>query len=275
MIDIQENSAFRQFEFEGWQKCADAYDSSFSPITLTVGETMLEVLGVGNGGRFLELACGPGHLSKRALDLGAEVTAVDFSPRMIDLAKERYTGITFQTGDAEALALEDSVFDYAAMNFGILHLGNPDQAVAEMRRVVKPGGAIAFSTWSPPTDALGFKVILDAVSAFGDRDVASPAAPSFFLFSDESAGQKVCEDAGLKFKGAQQVPLSWSFDSVEDFFNAFYDGTARTGGLLRAQDPKNLNAIKTEVSQELLRNFRGTKSFLEVPMSAKVYWAER
>ena len=100
---------------------------------------------------------------------------VDFSSEMIELAKplmEKHEGLTFLQGDAQELPMATGVFDAAVIAFGLLHLPSPMRCLAEVHRVLKPGG----SAWrSPCGDAgrgLGFKTVLDAMTC--DPNVPLP-----------------------------------------------------------------------------------------------------
>ena len=272
-MDLTLDTAFKKFEFGGWQQSVNAYDLGFSKLTSNVGETMLRVLELEPGATFLDVACGPGHVTERAHQFGAVATGVDFSPQMLERAASKYKGPCFQPGDAEALPFGDESFDCVGMNFGIPHLGDPEAALFEMHRVVKSGGRIAFSAWGLPTEALGFKVVLDAVNELGDRSVSLPPGPSFFKFSAEDEARSLCDTAGFQSFAVEQVPGSWKFEKFDDFFTAFHEGTARTGGLLRAQPPEYLARIRERVEQTLMAGFSTDGISVEVPMPAKVYWA--
>ena len=86
---------------------------------------------------------------------------------MIEQAKQLHPGIDFREGDAEQLPLGSGLFDAVAMNFGILHLGLPEKALAEAYRVLRPEGRFAFSVWRDPQETIGFGIVLRAVEAHG------------------------------------------------------------------------------------------------------------
>jgi SAM-dependent methyltransferase len=95
--------------------------------------------------RVLEVGCGPGELSARIRDeLGAEVVAVDLSPRMVELARGR--GVDARVGDVQALAFADAAFDCAVAAWMLYHVPDLDRALAELRRVLRPGGRLVAVT---------------------------------------------------------------------------------------------------------------------------------
>jgi SAM-dependent methyltransferase len=92
-------------------------------------------------GRIADIGCGLGELAERfQRELGAEVCAVDVSPRMVELTKAR--GIDAQVGDAEALPFADAEFDCVYAGWMLYHVPGLAQAVAECARVLRPGGAL-------------------------------------------------------------------------------------------------------------------------------------
>jgi len=96
--------------------------------------------------------------------------------------------------------------------------------------------------------------------------VTIPEGPPFFRFSDEGESRKALIDAGFKNVEIAQLPLTWKLKSGDDFFAAFYLGTPRTGGLLRAQAPDALNAVKQAVLADVAQHRDG--DLIKIPMAA-------
>jgi SAM-dependent methyltransferase len=98
--------------------------------------------------RVLEVGCGPGELAARIRDeLGAEVVAVDISPRMVELARGR--GVDARVGDVQQLDLADGEFDCAVAAWMLYHVPDVDRALAELARVLVPGGRLVAVTNAP------------------------------------------------------------------------------------------------------------------------------
>lgn len=95
--------------------------------------------------RVLEVGCGWGEFAARMQhELGASVVAIDVSPRMVDLARER--GIDARLGDVQRLAFEDGSFDCAVANWMLYHVPEIDRALAELARVLRPSGRLVATT---------------------------------------------------------------------------------------------------------------------------------
>ncbi len=94
------------------------------------------------GARHLDACCGTGDLAVLAEGAGAEVTGLDFSARMLDIARGRSSGVAWLQGDLMALPFEDASFDSATVGFGIRNVSGLEQALGELRRVLRPGGTL-------------------------------------------------------------------------------------------------------------------------------------
>jgi len=96
-------------------------------------------------GRVLEVGCGWGELAEWiARETGAAVVAVDLSPRMVELARER--GIDASVGDMQALPFADATFDLVVAAWMLYHVPDLDRGLAEIARVLRPGGTFVAST---------------------------------------------------------------------------------------------------------------------------------
>jgi len=252
--------AFRQFEHRGWQEIASRYDCGFAAVTTQSVAPLLDAAEVRRGTRVLDVACGPGYVAAAAGARGAVPTGVDFSSEMVEEARGRYPGLDFQEGDAEALSFADATFDAVVMNFGMLHLGRPEQALHEAHRVLRRGGRLAFTVWDTPDKALGFGIVLAAIRKHGNLNVPIPPGPPFFRFSDPEESKRVLAAAGFVDVAVTQVPQIWRFPSPDTLFDVMYNGSVRNAALLRAQTPQVLERIRFEIQEEVERARR------EVPM---------
>lgn len=105
------------------------------------------------GERILDVAAGTGTSSAAIARKGAEVVALDFSAGMVEEGRRRQPGIEFVVGDAEKLPFDDDSFDAVTISFGLRNVEHPKVALAEMYRVLKPGGRLVVCEFSRPQRA--------------------------------------------------------------------------------------------------------------------------
>ncbi|WP_435299341.1 demethylmenaquinone methyltransferase [Timonella sp. A28] len=103
------------------------------------------------GERILDLAAGTGTSSEPFDAAGALVVPCDFSFGMLSVGKERRPDLSFVAGDATRLPFADDSFDAATISFGLRNVAETGQALAELHRVVKPGGRVVICEFSTPT----------------------------------------------------------------------------------------------------------------------------
>jgi SAM-dependent methyltransferase len=110
-------------------------------------------LGPKEGEEWLDVGCGAGAVSMRAARAGAKVTGVDISDGMIETARRRADeeglDIAYERGDAEQLPVGDASFDVVSSSVGLIFAPNHDVVARELARVVRPGGRVGFTAWSP------------------------------------------------------------------------------------------------------------------------------
>jgi len=238
---------FHHFEQQGWERAADHYGDAFGALTAQTIPALLRAARVGKGTRLLDVASGPGYAAAAAAGLGASPVGLDFSSEMVALARRRYPAVEFVEGDAEALAFPAASFDAVVINFGVLHLARPDTALAEARRVLRPGGRCAFTVWAAPDVSIGFAIVLKAIETHGRMDVPLPAGPPFFRFSEAGEASRSMTAAGFAEPRVETVPLVWRLTSGEALCDAFVDGAVRTAALLRAQTPEAMARIRRAI----------------------------
>src|SRR5207253_5020018 len=129
-----------------------------SEVTTYPVPAFLAAAHVAAGTTFLDVACGPGYAAAVAASRGARAIGIDFSSEMVEEARRRYAGVEFREGDAEDLPFPGSSFDAVVLNFGMLHLGRPEKALAEAHRVLRAGGRVAFTVWDTPDKAIAFGI---------------------------------------------------------------------------------------------------------------------
>jgi SAM-dependent methyltransferase len=200
---------------------------------------VIQLLDVQPGMRVLDLACGPGTLTRRLAELvspGGEVVGVDLAPGMIELAREAgITNARFEEMDIERLLFPDASFDAAACGHGIQFAPELDHALREARRVLRPGARFAASV---PVQGIAEPVwsLLDTVV---DRWL--PPAPRAIdggltreTVNDATAFARAANDAGFATAEVEVVEEKVRWESAEQLvslFTSWWDCSARLEGV--------------------------------------------
>jgi SAM-dependent methyltransferase len=255
MSESADRDRFRAFEHEGWQRVAGRYAEAWARLTGLFVAPLVELAAVGPGLRLLDVACGPGPIAAAAAAAGATAVGLDFSAAMVEEARRLHPGIEFREGDAEALPFADASFERVTMGFGVVHLADPDRAFAEARRVLRPGGRLAFSGWAPPAQSPGARIMEEAVAAHADREVELPAGPPYFRFADREECRRALALAGFAPGSVRHTTLTrvWTLPTAEFFFAAERDAGVRTAAVLARQSPARLARIRDAVAAGVSR----------------------
>jgi ubiquinone/menaquinone biosynthesis C-methylase UbiE len=127
--------------------------AAFAPVIAEVGERLVARLGVRPGDTVLDVACGTGNVAVPAALAGGQVTGVDITPEHFPAARARATAagvaVNWVEGDAEALPFEDGAFDVVLSAFGCMLAPNHEVAAAELARVLRPGGRLGVTAFTP------------------------------------------------------------------------------------------------------------------------------
>jgi demethylmenaquinone methyltransferase / 2-methoxy-6-polyprenyl-1,4-benzoquinol methylase len=165
-----------------FDRIARVYDRMNSVMTAGMHhrwrERAADLARIGPGSRALDVATGTGDLAIELARRGAEVVGMDFSERMLELAREKAPELRFETGDALELRYPDSEFDAATVGFGARNFADLDRGVREMARVTRPGGRVVvleITTPQRPPLSWFFRLWFDRLvpalgRVAGDRD---------------------------------------------------------------------------------------------------------
>ncbi len=129
------------------------YPKMVETFLLPLGPRLVDAAGIGPGMRVLDVAAGTGNASIVAAERGADVTASDLTPELLDagrkVAADRGVSLQWETADAEHLPFDDASYDVVMSSIGVMFAPHHQLAADELVRVCRPGGTIALLSWTP------------------------------------------------------------------------------------------------------------------------------
>lgn len=266
---------FKELERTGWQDRASSYDGRVGLRTRTAAGRLLDAVGCGPGTVLLDVCCGPGYSAGEAAARGASATGVDLADNMIGEARTRFPAATFTPGDAEALPFGDAAFDAVVCSFGLLHLPEPERAISEAFRVLRPGGTYAWTVWCNGMEKAPMSTIAQrAIAAHGTLDVPLPPAPPRELFASESVAHATLEKHGFHAPRSEEIALEFRAESLDEVWDWYDKGTVRTAALLHLQTAEALAAIKAAIL-EGARAYAGPDGTIVAPHHAIMHVARK
>jgi demethylmenaquinone methyltransferase / 2-methoxy-6-polyprenyl-1,4-benzoquinol methylase len=145
-------------------------------------ERAVDLAAVGRDDRALDVATGTGDLAVALRRRGAEVVGLDFSERMLELAREKAPDVTFEQGNALELPHADGEFDAVTVGFGARNFSDLPAGLREMARVTRPGGrVVVLEITSPQRPPLSwfFRLWFDRIVPLLGRFAGDPDAYSY------------------------------------------------------------------------------------------------
>ncbi len=173
-------------------------------------DALVEAAAPGSHERVLDIAAGTGNVAVRAAARGAQVTACDIAPRMVQLGRERTgPGVAWIEADIDDLPLPDATVDVALSTFGVIFAPRPEVALAQLHRVLVPGGRLGLTAWAVD----GY--IAQRARIIRDFVPPDPAAPDTLSWGDPDVLERrlamVFRDVRIERRS-----LPWHFDSAQE-----------------------------------------------------------
>ena len=195
-----------------WGSSAEDWSGIQEAMCLPVYVEVLNKLNISKGHTYLDVGCGSGMAANIGWTKGAAVYGVDAASSLIETASKRTPEGNFQIGDMEQLSYSDSKFDIVTGFNSFQYAGNPDAALAEAKRVAKPGASVIIMAWGEP-DGMEAATLVAALAPLMPPPPAG--APGPFALSDESTLRAFAKGAGLIPVEVLDVQSPWEYDSLE------------------------------------------------------------
>ena len=227
-----------------------AYERYMGTWSRLAGDAFLDWLAPQAGLRWLDVGCGNGAFTEMLVErcAGASVDGIDPSDEQLIYARSRPASrvARFRQGDAMAQPFADDTFDAAVMPLVIFFVPDPAKGVAEMARVVRPGGIIAAYAWDMPGGGFPYQALHDEMRAL---DVEVPSAPS----PDASRIEVLLDlwtSAGLIDVETCELVVRRTFADFDDYWTTVRDGPS-VGKQLVAMAPEQLATLQSRMRDRL------------------------
>lgn len=241
---------FKEVQKEGW--------SNFCPVevfTTPSAARLVSFAGIRSAQAVLDVGCGTGVVAVTAAQLGAKVSGADLTPELLARARENSkiaeVEIDWQEADVEALPFAEAQFGAVLSQFGHMFAPRPEVAIAEMLRVLKPGGTIAFATW-PPELLIGSSFsLVGKYMPPPPPGVSPPPQWGDVAVIRERLGAKVKD---IRFDRDRMLFPALSLKHYIAFLERTVGPMIKLAHSLRATDPARLTEFRREY-EELVRPY--------------------
>lgn len=235
-------------------KSGTAYESYVGRWSRQVAREFIAWLDVPAGARWIDVGCGTGALTCTVLETAgpASVLGIDRSADFVAFTTDAAAGETtaFVTGDGIALPVADGIADAAVSGLVLNFVPDPQQMVAEMARVTRPGGTVAVYVWDYAGEMQMMRIFWDAVIEL------DPVARHFdegmrFSICKPDAVSALFEAAGLNDVQTRAVDIETVFQGFDDYWTPFLGGTGTAPGYVASLDESDRVALRENLRNRL------------------------
>ena len=249
---------------------ADVYEQIMGRWSRRLAPLLIRFGGLSDRDRVLDVGCGTGSLTFMLPEIAnvQAITGIDLTPGFVEFARRRNSDlrITFQEGDARQLPFEDGAFDRAFSMLVLQFIPDAARAVAEMKRVVRPGGSVTAAVWDTFGGQPHIRLIWDIAA------VLDPGIERNLFRSLSGPGEmaELWQEIGLRDVEMTSLLIRMDFTSFDDYWSPFAAGEGPPGQLVARFTGAARTALEQHVRRAYLANRPdGARSF------ASVAWACR
>jgi SAM-dependent methyltransferase len=232
-----------------------------------VSEWMVRKLDPRPGDTVLELAAGvadTGLMAARLVGQSGRVIVTDFTPEMVAAARRRAEELgvrnaEFRTLDAERMDLKPDSVDGVLCRWAYMLMIDPAAAFAETRRVLRPGGRLAFSVWAARERNPALSLVGAVLVGLGHVPPPDPEAPSAFAMADPGRIRELVA-AGFAELEIEEVAFRLPFADRDAYWRYLTDTSASSSRLLRSLPPEEQAKVREQV-HEVARPFRSGEGY--------------
>jgi SAM-dependent methyltransferase len=252
----------------GWERRRDPFQQAAEPVS----RWLIEHLELEDGVTVLELAAGPGDtgfLAAKAIGPMGTLISSDSSPEMVEVARRRAAelsigNVEFRVLEAEWLDLAAASVDAVVCRWGYMLLADPEAALRETRRVLRPGGRVALSAWTQPALNPALTTMASVLVELGHVSPPPPGSPGPFSFAEPGHLNELLLTAGFGDVELDAVDFSFSFASLDEYFEQQSDCSPSARATLAGLSPADHTAFR-DALDERMAPYVGDDGSVELP----------
>jgi len=273
-VTIEDLDAYRGMNYEIAEAIAPTWErrrANIEEISTPMREWMVRELAPREGDTVLELAAGAGDTGfEAAAGIGEHglLLSTDFSPTMLEAARRRgaelgVENVEYRVIDAERIELDDDSVDGVLCRLGYMLMADPAAALAETRRVLRPGGRLTLAVWGPPERNPFFTAVVMALVQAGHLEPPDPEGPGLFSLANEERTKALLEGAGFEEVRTEEVAVRFAIPSIDDYLAVIADTAGSIGLAVRELSDAARDAVKVQ-AEATLEPFAATDGY-EIP----------
>jgi SAM-dependent methyltransferase len=259
-MGTMEAEEYRRFSLEVWEAMAPGWErwrahleQALSPVrTWLVSE-----LAPASGDTVLELSAGAGDTgfaAAGALGESGRLICTDFSPEMLEVARSRgadlgLANVEYRVVDAERIELDADSVDGVLCQNGYMLMADSAAALAETRRVLRPGGRLALAVWGAPERnpwaAIGGMILVQR----GHMLPPQPGAPGVFSMASEDHTRGLLGRAGFTAVRTEEVPVTFVFGDVDEYVSWASDVAGPFAMVIRGLSDSEREVIRDQLAE--------------------------
>ena len=254
---------------EGWETTRDEMRTN----TMPVSAWMIDAIDPQPGQSLLELAAGTGDTGLLAAELIAPAGTLissDFAPEMLQAAQRRAEelgigNVRFKQIDADtSIDLEAGSIDGVLCRWGYMLMADPENALRETRRVLRPGGRLVLAAWTGPDDNLWSAIPMRELVRRGLEERPDPDAPGQFAWAEQEVIAERLQEAGFVDFELAAVDFTVSYASLDDWWASTQDLSMRFADATRGMDAGTRAEIQAALA-EAARPFTDGDGAIAIP----------